>query len=279
MNITAQSPSFRSSLTPASKAEPQASTESIATCQIQDLMVIGEEKPSQEKEQIIRSMIRQAPDCEAVTEVVEALSAYPTDALKRVQAFGTKLEIYDKDENGDGLEFPNYMPTLVHPQVNGAYNTKANVLGIEEDNLSPFVLLHEFAHALDASMGNISEQPEWKGAYKLACNTNQVVRDYAKQDPSEYFAENTSAFLVSDEALYTLVDEGLQKGIGLNGMDEREYMQTYQNFCKGRVERVDSNGFRLVDTLLHSLDQLPAPKPQPAMDQNQWQEFLNQRAA
>jgi hypothetical protein len=279
VNISAQATNFRSSLNAASKTQPQAQTETNASCQIQDLMVIGEEKPTAEKEQIIRSMIRQAPDCHAVTEVVEALSAYPTDALKRVQAFGTKLEIYDKDENGDGQEFPNYRPTLVHPLVNGAYNTRANVLGIEEDNLSPFVLLHEFAHALDASMGNISEQPEWKGAYKLACNTNQVVRDYAKQDPSEYFAENTSAFLVSDEALYTLVDEGLQKGIGLNGMDEHEYMKTYQNFCKGRVERVDSNGYRLVDTLLHSLDSLPAAKPQPAMDQKQWQEFINQRAA
>lgn len=237
-------------------------------------MVIGEEKPSPQKEQIIRSMVREAPDCEAVCDLVEALSAYPEEALQRVADYGTKLEVYDVDE---GEEFPNYMPTLQHPQVVGAYNTVANVLGIEDDNLSPFVVLHEFAHALDASMGNVSDQPQWTGGHKLAKATNQVIRDYAKHDPSEYLAENTSAYLVADEALYPLVEEGLEEGLATDGLSEREYYRMHQNFCKGRLERVDPQGFQLVDQMLESIDELPAPVAKPAMDEEQFQEFLDNR--
>lgn len=276
VNISTRLTNVSFSSTKLSPAEPKPECK---TCPTQDIAVIGREQYTPEKEQLIRSMIRQAPDDRAVCEVVEALSAYPKEALERVHNFGTRLEVYDKDDNGDGEEFPNYMPTLVHPQVNGAYNTVANVLGIEEDNLSPFVLLHEFAHALDASVGQLSEQAEWKGAYKLACTTNQVVRDYAKQDPSEYFAETTSAFLVSDEALFPLVEKGLEKGIGLNGMDEREYMRTYQNFSNGRVERTDSLGFQMVDQMLQNLTKLPAAPSLPAMDEAQFQKFLESRKA
>ena len=239
-------------------------------------MVIGEEKPSPQKEEIIRSMLRRSPDQEAVCDVVEALSAYPVEALERVAEFGTKLEVYDEDA---GDEFPNYMPTLAHPQVVGAYNTVANVLGIEEDNLSPFVLLHEFAHALDASMGNVSETPRWQGAHKLAKSTNQVVRDYAKHDPSEYLAENTSAYLVSDEALYPLVEEGLKEGIATDGLTEREYYRLHQNYSNDRLEKVDPQGFKMVEQLLDSVSELPKVDSKPAMDEAQFQVFLDSRKA
>jgi hypothetical protein len=228
------------------------------------------------KEPIIRSMIRRAPDSEAMRDVVEALSAYPQEALERVRDFGTRLEVYDHD---GGEEFPNYMPTLADPRVVGAYNTVANVLGIEDDNLSPFVLLHEFAHALDASMGNVSGQPDWKGGHKVASTTNQVIRDYARHDPSEYLAENTTAFLVADEALYPLVEKGLQENIATAGLSEREYLQMHQNYCKGRLERVDPIGYQLVDQFLASIDDAPAPKTLPAMDENQFAEWLSQRPA
>ncbi len=102
-----------------------------------------------------------------------------------------------------------------------------------------------------------------------------MVRDYAKQDPSEYFAENTSAFLVSDDALFPMIEEGLEKGLVINGMDERKYMQTYQNFCNGRVERTDSQAFQMVDALFATLDQLPAAVPSPAMTEAQYQAVLD----
>ena len=221
-------------------------------------------------------MVRRTPDCESLNEVVEALSAYPKEALERVRDYGTKLEVYDHD---GGEEFPNYMPTLPHPQVVGAYNTAANVLGIEDDNLSPFVLIHEFAHALDASLGNVSEQPHWKGAHKVASMTNQLVRDYAKHDTSEYLAENTTAFLISDEAHYNLVGEGLEKKIAMNGMSENEYIRTHQNYSQGRLERVDPNGYQMVDQLLKSVDQASPTTPLQAMDEQQFAQWLADRPA
>jgi len=246
-------------------------------CRVQNFVNIGSsESYSVEKEQIIRSMVRKSPDCEAVCDVVEALSAYPKEALERVRDYGTKLEIYDHD---GGEEFPNYMPTLAHPQVVGAYNTAANVLGIEDDNLSPFVLLHEFAHALDASLGNVSEQPHWKGGHKVASTTNQVVRDYAKHDPSEYLAENTAAYLVADEALYPLVEKGFQENLATAGLTEHEYMRMHQNYCKGRLERVDPIGFQLVDQLLNTIEETPKVAALQAMNEEQFADWLVKRQA
>ena len=216
-------------------------------------------------------MIRKAPDCETVCDMVEALSAYPEEALQRVADFGTKLEVYDEDS---GDTYPNYMEALEHPQVVGSFNGAANVLGMEDDNLSPFVLLHEFAHALDLSMGEVSETPEWKGGHQAAWRTNQVVRDYAKVSPSEYFAENTSAFLVDEDSMYELVEEGLREGIAINGMDEREYYRTHQNFSNNRVKNVDPMGYQLVDNMLDSISEMSAPTEQPAMNEAQYTEFL-----
>jgi hypothetical protein len=259
----------------ASTPQPAAPAE-CQSCHSEDIMEIGKERYTPEKGQIIRSMLRRAPDEEAVCDVVEALSAYPEVALQRVADFGTKLEVYDED---GGDEFPNYMPTLPDPRVVGAYNTVANVLGLDDDNLSPFVLLHEFAHALDASMGEVSEQGHWKGGHKLAEATNQAVRDYATYNPSEYLAENTAAFLVADEALYPLVEKGLDEGLAIEGLSEREYMRMHQNYCNGRLQQVDPTGYQLVDNMFRSMDQLAPPEPKKAMDEAEFQVFLNQRKA
>lgn len=223
-----------------------------------------------EKEAVIRSMIRRAPDELSRGRVVEALAAYPLEALERVQAYGTRIEVYDF-AGGDAV--PSYLPTLSSPDTLGAYNTKANVLGFDRSNLTPFAVLHEFAHALDMSMGEPSRTPEWRGAHALAANTNQVVRDYAKQDPSEYLAESVAAYLIPDEALVPLIERGLAEERGLGGLDERQYWQMHQNFCHGRLERVDGEGYRLVRELLEE-DEVPAVAPLPAMDEARWNEFL-----
>lgn len=258
---------------PKTEAAPVADEPKAACCG--DLVSIGEESPSQEKEALIRSMVRQAPDAETVCSVVEALSAYPLEALQRVHDYGTKLEIYDF---AGGDQVPDYLPTLAQPNSLGAYNTKANILGVDKSDLAPFVLLHEFAHALDASLGNVSELPEWKGAHKLGQFTNQVVRSYAKHDSSEYLAENTAAFLISDEALYPMLEDGFAKGLGVNDLDERAYWQENQNFCKGRLERIDSEGYRLVGELFSTLADQPAPTPSPAMSAQEWTDFIASRS-
>jgi hypothetical protein len=266
MNISALSSVAitRASIGPKAPAEPSANAQ-CAPCQ--DLVTIGDESPSQAKEDLIRAMVRQAPNPEIVCSVVEALSAYPLEALKRVHDFGTKLEIYDF-ANGD--QVPDYLPTLSRPDSLGAYNTVANVLGVDSSDLAPFVLLHEFAHALDASLGNVSDLPEWKGAHKLAQFTDRVVRPYAKHDPSEYLAENTAAYLINDDALYPMIETGFAKGLGTNGMEERQYWQENQNFCKGRLERIDPDGYRMVGDLFAGLGAQPAPVAKPAMDAAEW---------
>ena len=267
MNISTLSAARPSSVT----AAPQAAAASKKDCvPCQDLVSIGEESPNVAKESIIRSMIRQAPSEEEVCDVVEALSAYPEKALERVRDFGTKLEIYDF---ASGDQVPDYLPTLAQANSLGAYNTKANILGVDKSDLAPFVLLHEFAHALDASLGNVSETPDWKGAHKLAQFTNQVVRPYAKLDSSEFLAENTAAFLISDEALYPMLEEGFAKGLGTNGADERSYFSENHNFCNGRLERIDPEAYRMVGDLFEGLAERPAVAPQPAMTAQQWTEW------
>lgn len=243
---------------------------SDAPCACADLVSIGEQKPSDQKEALIRDMIRQAPNPELACSVVEALSAYPLEALKRVHDYGTKIEVYDF-AGGDTV--PDYLPTLAQANSLGAYNTVANVLGVDKSDLAPFVLLHEFAHALDASMGDVSELPDWKGAHKLAQFTDRVVRPYAKHDPSEYLAENTAAFLISDDALFPMIENGWAKGLGVNDLTERDYWVENQNFCKGRLERIDPDGFRMVGDMLSGVGSLPAPESKPAMNAAQWAEW------
>ncbi len=268
MNIGSLSPLTVTRAVAAPKAAPaQAEVKEAQPECCGDIATIGEEKPSDEKSALIRGMIRQAPDSETACAVVEALSAYPLEALQRVADYGTKLEIYDF-AGGDTV--PDYLPTLAQANSLGAYNTVANILGVDKSDLAPFVLLHEFAHALDASLGNVSELPDWKGAHKLGQFTDRVVRPYAKHDSSEYLAENTAAFLISDEALYPMIEEGFAKGLGTNGMDERSYWQENQNFCKGRLERVDSEGYRLVGDLFGNLAEMAAVDAKPAMTPAEW---------
>jgi hypothetical protein len=248
-------------------AAPVASQQPEAESCCRDVVSIGEEKPSPDKEALIRAMVRQAPSPEIVCSVVEALSAYPLEALKRVHDYGTRLEIYDF---AAGDQVPDYLPTLARPDSLGAYNTVANVLGVDKSDLAPFVLLHEFAHALDASLGNVSELPEWKGAHRMAQYTDRVVRPYAKHDPSEYLAENTAAFLISDEALYPMIEKGFAHGLGTNGMEEREYWRENQNFCRGRLQTIDPDGAGMVANLLDGLAAQGPPESRPAMDASQW---------
>ena len=171
------------------------------------------------------------------------------------------------------------MPTLDQPGVVGAYNTAANVLGLDSDNLSPFVILHEFAHALDASLGDVSEQPHWKGGHKLAKTTNQVVRDYAKYNPSEYLAENTSAYLVSDEALYPLVEKGLEEELATDGLSEHDYYRMHQNYSQERLKSVDPQGFELVDNMFNSLAGQGPPESKPAMNESEYETFIAEHMA
>lgn len=277
MKLTSIAPTLYRACAPTPAAPTTAPPEQQDTVSLSaGIDAIGNDRPTAAKEEVIRAMIRKAPDEESRLLVIEALSAYPLEALQRVQAYGTRLEVYDFEA---GEPVPDYLPTLANPKVLGAYNTEANVLGADKGSLAAFVLLHEFAHALDASLGEVSEAPEWKNAQTLAKATDQVVREYATFNSSEYLAENTAAYLVADEALYGLIEEGLENELGTEGLTERQYMQMYQNFCQGRLQRLDPEGYALVDDMLRrQVIEKPAVEPKPAMNAEEWQEFLAARA-
>lgn len=248
----------------------QAEAPPAAPAGPQDVITVGLEKPSTEKETVIRDLVRTAPNEAAVQRVIEALSAYPLDALKVVADYGTKIEVY-----ADGSTPPAYMPTLVDPNVAGAYNTRANVLGAFESSASPFALLHEFAHALDAALGDPSQGADWKNARITAQYTRNAVRPYATYDECEYMAENTAAYLVADESLVPLIERGLANNVGVQTMTEREYWQMHQNYSHDRLNRLDPQGFALVDDLLKNrvADGLKV-EAKPAMTEEKWLETL-----
>jgi len=236
---------------------------------------VPDDAEAKEKDRLIREMIRQAPDEASRGEVVAALSAYPVRALQVVHDYGTRIEIYDFQA---GEAVPEYLPTLSYANVAGAYNSKANVLGTDRANASPFALIHEFAHALDAALNDVSNRGEWNGAYTLARNTNRVVRDYAKQDASEYLAEITTAYLIPDERLLPLVEQGLARGA--HGMEEREFMRMHQSLSNGSLHRIDPDGYALVDDLIkHDIYEDKPRAPSPAMTAEEWHAFEVARRA
>jgi hypothetical protein len=53
----------------------------------------------------------------------------------------------------------------------------------------------------------------------------------------------------------------------------------HQNYCKGRLERVDPIGFQLVDELLTSVQDMPKVAPVQAMNEQQFAEWLAHRQA
>lgn len=228
-----------------------------------------------EKQSVLREMVRRSPDAGVTEKVVDALCAYPLEAIRAVSAYGTRIELYDFDA-GDPI--PSYLPSLGQPGVVGAFNTKANVLGFDRKNADTFTVLHEFAHALDGALNEPSMSPEWRGAHTVAKNTNCIVRDYAKVDVGEYLAESTTAYLVSDANLPSLVDQGLQNGA--LGLSDRAYMQMCQNLSNGRLHTVDRDGWALVDTLLHErVESGPRREPRPAMTESEWNTFQAQEDA
>jgi hypothetical protein len=248
----------------------QGETAPAAPAGPQDVIPVGLEQPSSEKEAVIRDLVRTSPNEAATQRIIEALSAYPLDALQLVAAYGTKIEVY-----ADGSTAPAYMPTLADPNVAGAYNTRANVLGAFESSASPFALLHEFAHALDAALGEPSQGADWKNARITAQYTKNAVRPYATFDECEYMAENTAAFLVADESLVPLIERGLATNVGVQTMTEREYWQMHQNYSHDRLSRLDPQGFALVDDLFkHKVADGLKVEPKPAMTEQTWLETL-----
>lgn len=212
--------------------------------------------------EILASIIRRAPNQQVRDEVIQALSYFPEGALRRIADFGTRIEVFDPGKES----LPLYAHNLSKPNVAGCYSPRANILAVPTQNISPLVLLHEMAHALDLSLGEVSLDPKWQGAHAMACATRQVVRPYATKNVGEYFAENVAAHLVPDGELKGMLVKSLPKA----GVEPAYYINNHQNYSRGRLAQIDGEGSRLAQEVLQSLHQQPAPKPRPALSEAEY---------
>ncbi len=241
-----------------SRSQPLASVQAQPLDRVQ-LTTVSEKSASHE---VLASMIRRAPNQAVRDEVIEALNYFPEEALRRIADFGTRIEIFDPAQDS----LPLYAHNLSKAHVAGCYSPRANVLAVPTQNISPLVLLHEMAHALDLSLGEVSLDPKWQGAHAVACATRQVVRPYATKNVGEYFAENVAAHLVPDDQLKGMLLKALPKA----GVEPAYYIKNHQNYSRGRLAQIDREGSRLAQEVFQSLSQQPAPQPRPALSETEY---------
>lgn len=214
---------------------------------------------------LIDSMIRSVPGPQQRTQLLEALQLMPTEALARIAQYGTALEVYDK--NAAGL--PLYAQHLKKPNCDGAYSPTANVVFVDQQNITPLVLLHELSHALDMALGEVSKNSEWVAGRDQARSTRACIRPYATHNPAEYFADNLAAHLVPDQQLPGLLRARLQQQPGL---DKMEVVRGHVNYCQGKQKQADSTAFQLCADLLSRLPHLPEAPSRPALTPQQYLE-------
>lgn len=207
---------------------------------------------------LIDSMIRVIPNPEVRRQLHEALQNVPTEALARVSQYGTALEVYDK--NAAGL--PLYAQHLRKPHCDGSYSPTANVIFVDQSNVTPLVLLHEFSHALDMSVGEISRQPDWQQGCAQALASRSCIRPYATRNSAEYFADNLAAHMIDDSQLVGMLQARLRQQPGL---DKLQLAQSHLNYSRGRQLQVDPSAHQLCAGFLQRLPLLPEAAARPAL--------------
>lgn len=207
---------------------------------------------------LIDSMIRSVPGPTQRQQLQAALQLMPTEALARISHYGTVLEVYDKNQAG----LPLYAQHLRKPNCDGAYSPTANVVFVDQNNITPLVLLHELSHALDMAVGEISKRPEWLNGCAQARASRVCIRPYATHNSAEYLADNLAAHLIPDAQLPSMLGKRLQQQPQL---DKVELARFHVNYCHGRQQLADPSAFQLCADLLAALPTLPEAKPRPAL--------------
>lgn len=207
---------------------------------------------------LIDSMIRTVPDQGCRVQLQQALQAMPSEALARIAEYGTVLEVYDK--NAAGL--PLYAQHLRKPHLDGAYSPTANVVFVDQHNITPLVLLHEVSHALDMALGEPSKNSAWVEGCAQARATRMCIRPYATHNSAEYFADNLAAHLIGDSQLPGMLKARLQQQPQL---DKSELVKAHLNYCHGRQLQADSTAHRLCAELLQAMPGLPQAAARPAL--------------
>ncbi|MBN9415400.1 MAG: hypothetical protein J0I12_08155 [Candidatus Eremiobacteraeota bacterium] len=218
---------------------------------------------------LIDSMIRALPGPEQRQQLQAALQGMPTEALARIAQYGTALEVYDKNAPG----IPLYAQHLKKPNCDGAYSPTANVVFVDQNNITPLVLLHELSHALDMALGEVSKNPEWVAGRDQARATRACIRPYATHNSAEYLADNLAAHLIPDQELPSMLRARLRQQPQL---DKMEVVREHVNYCQGKQKQVDATAFQLCADLLNALPGLPEALPRPALTP---QEYLEAKRA
>lgn len=213
------------------------------------------------QERLIDSMIRHCPDEASRLALIESLRAMPLEALARVAEFGTRLEVWDRRSS----ELPLYAQHLRKPNVLGAYSPTANVVFVDKERITPLILLHEFSHALDSAVGDISQSSPWQSARDQARATRVCIRPYATHNSAEYFADNLAAHLIPDSQLPALLGQRIAQG-----EDRQELVRQHAGYSHSRQRQADPQAYSMVAEFLKQLPELAAAPPRPALSPAQY---------
>jgi len=216
-----------------------------------------------EKKELLLSLIQDHTGKADTERLTAKLSSFTLDMIQKVKGHGVTIHILrdkpgeddikptdlgfgrdlDKngkieagkwvDLNGNGVEDPGEREDLTSGgyswnSVNGAYDTKTNILFYKEGEVNDpgeyhdASILHEFSHAVDDAMRNDESSAAW--GQDIDRNFNEAgekktghgfVDGYAAYDKAEYLAQSTAAYLTdrdipedpaNDESLYFAPD-------------------------------------------------------------------------
>ena len=229
--------------------------------------------PQAQKTKLITSMIRVSPHDESTEKLTQALSALPQEALERISQYGTKFEVYDKHS----ADLPLYARHLQKENLAGAYSPTANVVFVDQKNITGRILVHESLHALDASLGQPSSQKPWTVARDIARSKRQAIRPYATHNSSEYFADNLAASLFSRSEMEQLVHDDFTKGVGMAGLSQEQLQQTHSAYHREGQEKADPIASKLCQKFWKVLPRYPSAKPKPALTPQEYRSVLVER--
>jgi nucleotide-binding universal stress UspA family protein len=228
---------------------------------------------SARKSVLIESMIRVSPNEKATEKLISSLSLLPTEALERIKEYGTRFEVHDK--NAESL--PLYARHLTKPNLAGAYSPTANVVFVDQNNITPRILVHESLHALDMALGQPSAQKPWTVARDMARQSRKAIRAYATHNSSEYFADNLAASLFSKEDLTRTLVHDLRTQTGTQGLSKQELVANHAHYHREGQEQADPLAAKLCQRFWEVMPKYPEAKPRPALTPREYKAVLVDR--
>lgn len=228
----------------------------------------AEMSPEARKLALLDAMIRVSPDEQARQKMLDALSHLPQEAVSRIAQYGTCYEVYDKN----ATDLPLYARHLQKPNLDGAYSPTANVVFVDQNNITPRVLLHESMHALDMALGEPSAQKPWSVARERAYQSRQAIRPYATLNSSEYFADNLAASLFSKESLSRQLAQDLRDGTAVAGITKQQLVENHAFYHREGQREIDPLGSKLCERFWQVLPNYPRVESRPALTPHEYRE-------